>query len=211
MKRVFYSILAAAVLAVMITACGGGSGSGSGKNSAKIKMTTERSYFVVSLAGSGIATVDWGDGSEKTALTLNENWVHFDHDYPNASLRTITIYGDNITALHCSNDVMSLDVRRCTELKRLFCDGSFTSLDVSKNTKLTELAVGSGQLMSLDVSRNTVLTELRVGRQLTGSTLNALFRTLHSNAGEKTIYISGNPGERDCDRSIAINKGWTVR
>ena len=88
-----------------------------------------------------------------------------------------------------------------------------TSLDVSNNTALTELNVYYiTTLTSLDVSKNTMLLVLRVyDNQLTSSALNALFGTLHNNAGEKTIYIGGNPGAKDCDRSIAESKGWTVK
>jgi YD repeat-containing protein len=45
------------------------------------------------------------------------------------------------------------------------------------------------------------------GNQLTTAALNALFGTLHSNRGY--INIEGNPGEEDCNRSIAKNKGWS--
>jgi len=151
-------------------------------------MTTEESGISFILAGSGVATVDWGDGSEKISLTLNENGVYFRHTYPNASIRTIIINGDNIMGLHCDG-ITSLDVSRCTELKSLSISGSL--------------------ITSLDVSKNTALTNLGVGGQLTSSALNALFRTLHNNAGEKRIWISNNPGSNDCDRSIAESKGWT--
>jgi len=254
MKRIYYSILATAILAVMIAACGGRSGSGGGsgsKNSAKLTMTTEEGgNFSFTLYGSGVATVDWGDGSEKVSLTLSEHRVAFRHTYPNATIRTISINGDNITGLQCY-DITNLDVSRCTELEILSCHGQFKSLDVSRNTALKSLTVGhkltsldvskntalilldvfcsqltsldvskntalielrvSSQLTSLDVSRNTALKRLDVSGQLTSSALNALFRTLHSNAGEKYINIYNNPGANDCDRSIAESKGWTFR
>jgi hypothetical protein len=52
----------------------------------------------------------------------------------------------------------------------------------------------------------------------TATALDALFNTLNSNPGTKTIYIANNPrsgtdvnkGTSDCDPSIAINNGWTV-
>ena len=223
MKRTYYSILATAILAVMVAACGGGGsgsgGSSGGKKSAKITMTTEEGgKFEFYLTGSGVATVNWGDGSEKISRTLDNNneWgVNFRHDYPNANIRTITINGENITGLQIGihHDIItSIDVSRCSELTRLEINFSkLTSLNISKNTALTYLNVEANQLTSLDVSRNTALTSLSVGGQLTTAALNALFRSLHRNAGEKRIYIGGNPGERDCDRSIAESKGWTFR
>ena len=260
MKKVVlnYLVIAALALAAAFTSCGGGSSSGSsgGKSSGKIKMTTEQGgSFSFQLAGNGVATVDWGDGSEKVSLTLNEErGVEFTHTYPNATIRTITINGDNITRLQC-RDITSLDVRLCSELTILGCSGTLTSLDVSKNTMLIRLDCGYNQLTSLDVSRNTALTELLCNRNqltnldiskntaltelycggnqlkilnvskntaltrlncnsnqlLTGSALNALFETLHSNTGEKIINIFDVPGANDCDRSIAERKGWTVR
>ena len=192
MKRILLNVLAVVLLVAAFTACGGGSG-GFGGSSYTIKMTTEESGVGFYLAGSGVATVDWGDGSEKVSLTLNEEGVLFRHDYPSATIRTITINGDNITVLRCtSSQVTSLDVRGATALTQLFAIGNFTSLDVSKNT---------------------ALTKLEVGHQLTAAALNALFGTLHSNtiSGEtKTINIYGNPGAADCDRGIAESKGWTI-
>ena len=181
-KSVLNFVIAALVMAVL-TACGSGGGSGS----YKIKMTTESGGgFDFFLNGSGVATVDWGDGTEKVSLTLNEeNGVRFNHDYPSASIRTITIYGDDITKLRCV--VTSIDISRCTELKRLqvlglgsnfnvskntaltelICNGKFTSLDVSKNTALTYLSC-HGLLASLDVSKNTALINLScVNTQIT--------------------------------------------
>ena len=235
MKRTVlnYLVVAALALSAVCTSCGGG---GIGGSSGKIKMTTEQGGgFSFHLGGSGVATVDWGDGSEKVTLTLKESEdfpnVFFSHTYPNSTIRTITINGDNITWLLCHDDITSLDVSRCTELTRLKCVGTFTSLDVSKNTALTQLDC-SGALTKLDVSKNTELTVLDFQRNkltsldvskntaltvlvcyynpLTSSELNALFETLHSNAGEKKIFIGYNPGVADCDRSIAERKGWTV-
>ena len=244
MKRLVFNVLAGVFIAAALTACGGGSGSSGGGSgggkSAKITMTTEEGDdFSIELCGSGVATVDWGDGSEKTSLTLIEDcnyWtaqfgVRFKHIYSSATTRTITVNGDNITGLHClyitsldvsknaemtqlhcgvSQQLTSLDVNKNTSLTYLYVSGNLTSFDVSKNTSLTHLFV-SGNLTSFDVSKNTALTKLYVREnQLTAAALNALFGTLHSNPGEKTIYIHSNPGTADCDRSIAEHKGWTV-
>ena len=291
-------VIVTLVVAVAFVSCGGGSGSGSGgsaggKGSYKIKMTTEQyGECVFRLFGSGIAMVDWGDGSENVSLTISEydidnaarggnpGGVRFTHTYPNESIRTITIYGDNITGLQClsryftsldvskntaltildcggnqltsldvsknstltqlgcsGNQLTSLDVSKNTALTHLYCnDNQLTKLDVSKNTALTHLGCSDNQLSSLDVnkntaltwlscegnqltrldmSKNTVLTSLGCERnQFTGSALNALFGTLHNDDnvvgwwGSKGVYINNNPGENDCDRSIATNKGW---
>ena len=195
--RSVVTIFACLAMCMMFSGCGGSGGGGSkGGGSYKIKITTESGGDIgFLLSGSGVATVDWGDGSEKVTLTLNEVeydghgivGVRFSHNFPNASLRTITINGDNITGLICGGaggNIESLDVSRCTELKRLVCQGSFSSLDLSKNTALTHLYCGS---------------------EFTSSALNALFETLNNNPGEKKICIREDV---DCDKSIATNKGW---
>ena len=135
-----------------------------------VKMTTEKNgEFRLRLGGSGIATVDWGDGSEKVTLTLSEEGypkgVEFKHTYPNATIRTITINGNTIVMLACGY-ITSLDVSKNTSLTELGCSGSFMSIDLSKNSVLTNLFI-DGQLTSLDVSKNTALTELEVSAQLT--------------------------------------------
>lgn len=45
---------------------------------------------------------------------------------------------------------------------------------------------------------------------LTADQLNALFRDLKTVDDGQTINITDNPGEFDCDKTIATNKGWTV-
>ena len=84
----------------------------------------------------------------------------------------------------------------------------FHAWNLSIGSRLTKYFKRRG----LDLSKNTSLTILDcVYNKLTSSALNALFETLHSNAGEKIISILGNPGDKDCDRSIAERKGWTVQ
>ena len=265
MKRVVlnYLVIAALALSAAFTSCGGGSGS---RSSGKIMITTESKDFWVEIAGSGVVTVDWGDGTEKVTRTLYENntisfsqgypnaTTSFEHDYPNETIRTVTINGENIKWVYIRRYITSLDVSRCTELIYLKnVGGPLTSLDLSKNTaltvlilevhKLTSLDVSKctalttlscevGELRSLDISKNTALTQLNCNmnklttldvskntelkelycnyNQLTSSAINALFGTLHSNAGEKTIVLLNNPGVKDCDRSIAERKGWRV-
>ena len=59
------------------------------------------------------------------------------------------------------NELTSLDVSANTELTDLACNSNeLTSLDVSRNTTLTYLDCDGNLLTSLDVSRNTALTQL---------------------------------------------------
>jgi len=140
-----------------------------------------------------------------------------------------------------NNELTSLDVTRNPALKKIFCQHNpLTALDVSKNTALEELEVGGrgNQLTILDVSNNTALIHLHIAftqitrldvsknnalwnlvcreNQLSADELNYLFRTLTIESVPpspyiKSINIRNNPGTQDCNRSIAEEKGWTVR
>ena len=158
-RKKLINVLAGILILAVFSACDGGGGS-----SAKIKMTTEKAKLWFLLSGSGTATVDWGDGSEKVTLTIQESsnpisGIRFEHDYNSATIRTISINGDNITGLLCQNyQLTSLDVSKNTALTGLnVAQNQLTSLDVSKNPKLTILECFNNQLTNLDVSKNTLL------------------------------------------------------
>jgi hypothetical protein len=164
MKRVFLTVLAAILIT---TACC------YGQTDFIITMTTSKSDVQIEIAGDGKFTINWGDGGIENGTLIFHQDIKFSRIYNVGKIsHTISISGDNITGLRCDGNRL-------------------TSLDVSKNTALTELACQDNQFSS--------------------KSLNALFRTLHSNAGSKDgIGIQNNPGTNDCDRSIATNKGWRV-
>ncbi len=77
----------------------------------------------------------------------------------------------NLEILCCiGNEIVSLDMSGNLKLKQLYCYGTWDdtlsnyvglkTLDVSKNTALTDLSCGRNQLTSIDVSNNTALTRL---------------------------------------------------
>ncbi|MDR2887285.1 MAG: hypothetical protein LBV26_04685, partial [Bacteroidales bacterium] len=154
---------------------------------------TSQNRVVFYLAGSGTATINWGNGLPNQTITLTSIPTHL---YPAYAVprRRISIYGQDITMLSIS--------------------GTLLSLDVSKNAALKNLGCYSDQpLTGLDVSNNTALTELRIRyNQFTTAGLNTLFGTLHSNyvASEKIIHIVDNPGTNGCTKSIATSRGGTV-
>ena len=127
-----------------------------------------------------------------------------------------------LTRLNCyGNQLTTLDVSRNPALTDLDCGkNQLTALDVSKNTALERLKCNQNQLTDLDVSKNTVLWLLEVvGNQLTAVALNDLFRTLPDRSKLGPEYVGdinistysggGNPGNSDCDRSIAEARGWS--
>ncbi|MDR0619611.1 MAG: hypothetical protein LBG17_06915 [Bacteroidales bacterium] len=118
-----------------------------------------------------------------------------------------------------SNSLNSLNVSKCTALTYLdVMSDELSSLDVSKCTALTYLSLfgydNYGNLSSLDVSKCTELTYLHIGgNEFTASSLNALFGTLPTriDSDNAVCYVYNNPGSSTCDRSIAENKGWSIK
>ncbi len=191
------------------------------KEPAVITMTTTVSKVWFTVAGTKDVAIDWGDGKKSNVkdATLDgiSDWLYFTYDFSDATARNIVITG-NVTMLTCRNiGLTALDVSRNIVLTDLNCsDNQLTGLDLSKNTALKRLEFDYNQIINLDVHKNTALTFLScVVNQLTAAALNELFRTLPDNpkpeSYESTIYITGNPGSLDCDRSIAEKKGWTFR
>ena len=120
------------------------------------------------MAGYGTFTIDWGDGIVESGTlweyneAINYDKSRYVHKYTNRFTGSITITGDNITYLDCTNNLLeNLDVSKNATLIYLNCYGNLlTSLDVSKNTELTVLWCNNNLLTSLDVSKNTKLKEL---------------------------------------------------
>jgi len=135
--------------------------------------TAKEGEVIISLAGSGEFTINWGDGTPsetRPLLSLDRNgmlWNYhsISHTYSGTSAHTITISGKNITLLGCwDNQVTELDVSKNSALTRLGCDNNqLTKLDVSKNSALTGLGCNNNQLTELDVSKNSALTILNCG------------------------------------------------
>ncbi len=134
-----------------------------------IIMTTQASEVSVWVAitkpaGSDDFAIDWGDG-----ITSNISYYDpdpnsliysyiFDHSYSGVSEHRITITGDNIEALDCSNSLTSLDVSQYPDLNVLMCSyNQLTTLDLSKNTALEYLYCHDNPLTTLDLSNCTSL------------------------------------------------------
>ena len=189
-----------------------------------ITMTTKASKVSFIVAGAKDVTIDWGDGKKSNEndaiLDGISEWLYFNHDYSAGTTAFNIVITGNVTLLYCGgNGLTALDVSKNTALEELRCDhNQLTALDVSKNATLNSLDCNFNQIKGLDVSKNTALGVLSVvGNQLTAFELNDLFKTLPDYSktdGFGVIYISrysgaGNPGNSDCDRSIARERGWS--
>ncbi len=162
----------------------------------QITMTTARTEVEIRLAGVGIVTLDWGDGSPEETVT-HGGLKEFNHSYSSETLHTITITGDKIVDIRCQGIQL-------------------TTLNVSKNSTLQTLECGWNQLTSLNVSGHINLSYLECSTNYMNATaLNALFTSLPTVASG-SIYVHYNgpnydsSGDRDCDVTIAENKGWNV-
>src|SRR5574344_361163 len=128
-----------------------------------------KAYVVAHYDGSDGTAKD-GEISEAEALLVTAINVYGGYDTTKAQSGTktkIASFADianfpNLDTLDCAlNSLTSLDVSKNTKLTYLACyDNQLTSLDVSKNTKLTYLDCHNNQFTSLDVSKNTELTVL---------------------------------------------------
>jgi hypothetical protein len=84
------------------------------------------------------------------------------------------------------------------------------SLELNSNAELTRMDCYENQISTLDFSNNKKLNyAVCSDNQLTTKELNRLFSTFWREAAGK-IFIGGNPGEKECDRSIAEKRGWKV-
>ena len=159
-------------------------------------------FWVDSFKEGETITIDWGDEVIENVVTFadyddddddDEFWGYTwnaEHSYVNNTPHTITIKG-NIKALYCGTN-------------------NFTTLDVSKNTALTELYCDDNNLSTLDVSKNTALTKLYCSyNKLSASALNQIFNDLPQGS-DGHIEFYANPGSKTCNKSIAENKGWRV-
>ena len=129
----------------------------------QITMTLkEKGKIKIRMAGSGTASINWGDGITSEIKTLSKELSTYSHVYTENIVRTVTIISDNITGFNCKNiQLINLDVSKNTVLELLVClNNQLVSLDVSNNTLLNLLDCGRNLLTNLDVSLNTELNEL---------------------------------------------------
>jgi hypothetical protein len=197
--------------------------------------TTYKGAQSLYLAGSGKATINWGDGTAKQTVTLGDYnafvtaWNNDDdispwqttHPYVGTEPKTITITG-NITGMFTNGygGATALDVSKMPALKFLNCsDGNLGTLDVSKNTALTYLNCGGNNLTTLDVSKNTALTNLYCGyNSINGDNMINLLNGLptRSATAKGTAYIEGNTGFDNTNsgyktaKASAQTRNWVI-
>lgn len=122
----------------------------------------------------------------------------------------------NLVGLYCpNNQLSSLDIGKNTALAGLdLSKNKLTNLNVVNNTILNHFWCSDNQLTSLDVSKNSELDELYCSNnQLTAQALNSIFEGLpiiKDPAMGGMLFIGGNIGTNECNRSIATKKWWAL-
>jgi Leucine-rich repeat (LRR) protein len=230
MKSKFFYIIAIAAT-VMFTANASVLASG--------QITLNFNYagkVTLGLAGSGTATIDWGDGSRVETVALKFSPVPFYHNYSGATPRTITINGESIRGIICTDmQITAIDVSKCPSLSILDCSrNNITSLNLSNNLLLRHLTCTHNKLSTIDVSKITWIAHIRCSHnqitsldfsnnvaikslycdhnQLNSAAMEKFLTSLHSNTinGGKAIYISDNPGLTSAVSGLARQTGWTI-
>jgi len=127
-------------------------------------------------------------------------------------ISNLTVENDWLQTLFCYGNALTyLDLRSAPNLMVLHCfSNRLTSLDLSRNSKLFWVNCYRNQLTSLILGSHPQLwTLICTTNNLNKEALNNIFGTLNNSLLHvKNLYISGNPGSAECDRSIAEEKGW---
>ena len=177
-----------------------------------ITMTTSAHEIEFSMAGSGNATIYWGDGTKRD-VTITMDGATFRRRYAHSQPRTVTITGNNILLLESEhNELTALDVSQNPALLVLICEyNNLKKLNVRKNTELRGLHVTNNQLRRLNVRNNTDLSKINIcDNQINKRAMRAVYRTLHNREMiTKDIFVTNNPGA-DVKRQKAYSKGWYV-
>ena len=102
-------------------------------------------------------------------------------------------------------------------------ENELTSIDMSLNHSAVTVTCSENRLTSLKVGAFADLRHLDCSaNQLSGEALNDMFDTLHDiPAGkrnsaspglrERTLLVADNPGTKDCNATVAVEKGWILR
>ena len=147
----------------------------------------------------------------------------------NKSLNTLDCSHNQLTNLNVSNNTLlehlsfsynllrNLDLSNNASLLSLVAmDNNLESLDLSINKNLSNIWIDNNLIESLDLSNNPLIKNIMLPlNKLSVVALNNLFHSLPDVSHLTRRYSVGdlgikrNPGEDDCDKSIAEAKGWT--
>lgn len=152
----------------------------------------------------------WGDGTAAGEYVFRGNKDSIDVIKPishvfvsegvyDVKIRSLQLRGISLSADN-AYQISELKLTKGDNLLRFSCDSqSITELDFSECPEIEQIVLSNNL-------------------QLNGTGLDRMFESLPTvkNTGSDTqekyiIVLNGNQGDRDCDRSIAVSKGWIFR
>ncbi|MDR2425500.1 MAG: hypothetical protein LBD59_12430 [Prevotellaceae bacterium] len=162
MKRINYYFKALILLSIACSSCAkNGDNDETDGQTAKITMVADAaaSTIQIGFAGSGAASVDWGDGNRQNIelLAIPE---YYEHTYGKTqSARNISIAANKLEFVDCNNNSLTeLDLSNNSGLKYLYCSSNLlTSLDLSRNLALNHLECSNNRIASINTQSNIVL------------------------------------------------------
>jgi hypothetical protein len=188
--------------------------------------TTLKGEMILSLAGEGEVTIDWGDGEEDevTLTPLPESGEpgaehQFKHEYEDDDRKNISFTVDGEITAIATGKSGAMTVFRVNELAEtleyLDCSGEkLSTLSVSDFRKLRYLDCSANAITRLSVGGCRLLEELDCGANtLTLDAAKAIFRALPDRDGEDEgkMRIANPPaGLIQSDAQVAVDKNWEV-
>ena len=188
--------------------------------------------YKIWIAGSGTASIDWGDGSAVQTLTLtpltsvgaiyNEVYKVAPPYTDFTNLYNLTITG-NLTGFTVDNFTITALNLNMPTLEVLWCqNNNLATLDVSKCIALKELGCYTNKLTTLTLGTHAGLYRLNCSNnRLNKASLVQLFNKLPMRAPADNAKIicggnnatSANPGYAELtadDKKIAEDKNWSI-
>lgn len=137
---------------------------------------------------NSIASLDLRKNSKLTDLTCYGN-----------SITELLIESENLKSLVCNNNnIQNLDISKCKNLETIWLDyNKISQIDLEANTELSQIRLCGNPLLSLNLSKNSKVEELALDHKIQFSTLdisnmNSLKELYVSTSPLETIYIPAN-------------------
>ena len=178
--------------------------------------TTKSGEVTIEVAGSGYIVINWGNGTTTGPHNISGVSSFFAHSYSGTNTHTITITGDNIVRVGCSdNQITGIDVSKINTLTHLFCSNNDMTgtLDLSNNNILETVLCYSNKLTGLKVNSDVLAIVNCSYNNLNAENLSELLLSLQRNDSveEKIVIIHDNPGaDASQNKDQARNRGWEV-
>ncbi len=204
-----------------------------GNQIANIDISKQTKLRNLNLANNQLTQIDISTCPNLIELILNKNTIGSIVLNKNLSLSRVQLMECGLSEIDVTalsklsilkidnNNIGHLDLSKSGKLKKLSVEGNkLSSVDLSATPKLESINLSKNQLTALKVDKNPKLYSVIIAHNLLEKDpLDALFLELPdlSNITEdptidnhKRIDISNNPGTKDCNQSLATNKGWKI-